>query len=253
MSNYPEYEFPLNEFIRNALKVDRLLSYFQKETKTTSELGLRNILSRLLELHALLSRSELKNELIKELEKKIKRLSSMELMDSVDHSTLNNIIRQLNDSLKSLKGIPPDTYSKPLPYLIDSVKQRDSVPGGQFDFDLPAYKCWLSSDPDACYQEALGCISDYLPITRTIDMYMDLLRQSSQYIRHRAENGFLQLNDNEKSELLIIRLQTQNRIYPEISGGKHRVFVRFMELTSIDEKPLQTKKDIEFEVKSCFI
>jgi len=137
--------------------------------------------------------------------------------------------------------------------MMDAVKQRDKIPGGQFDFDLPAYKCWLSSNPDTCYQEALGSISDYQAITQAISVYMDLLRRSSQYRQHSASNGFLQLGDNENTELLSIRLETSGRIYPVISGGRQRVFVRFMELTTIDEKPLQTENDITFELKSCFI
>jgi len=99
MSVFSLYEFPLNEFIRNALKVDRLLDYFKEDNCVKSESNLRNTLSRLLELYALLCRPELKHELIKEFEKKIKRLSSMASAENIDHDALNEITRQLNTSI----------------------------------------------------------------------------------------------------------------------------------------------------------
>lgn len=248
-----QYEFPLNEFIRNSLKINRLMDYFVDTNINYSEINLRNLIARLLELHSLVSRAELKNELIKEIEKKHQKLSRLKKVANIDHTTLSNTIKHLEVSLNDLKNISSDAYSRPLAYLIDAIKQREFAPGGQFDFDLPAYKFWLCSDPQQCYREAMDTISEYRPITDTISMFLGLLRQSAVPKSCVAENGFLQLKDKHNSELLIVSLQNNQRIYPEISGGKHRVFIRFMQMDNIDNKPLQTKSDIEFSLKSCFI
>jgi len=248
-----QYEFPLNEFIRNSLKIDRLLAFLSSDINSASETDLRNFISRLLELQGLLARPELKNELIKEVEKRQKKLSRLKDMDNIDRSALDATINKLESSISDLKNISTESYSHSLPYLIDAIKQREFAPGGQFDFDLPAYKCWLVSDPRRCYSEAVNIISEYTPITQTISMYLDLLRHSAIPRTHIAENGFFQLKDNHNGELLIIEMKSAMRIYPEISGGKHRVFIRFMELKDIYDKPLQTKNDVEFKLKTCFI
>lgn len=247
------YEFPLNEFIRNSLKIDRLLKYFSSPPSNKSEYYLRNIYTRVLEIHGLLSKAELKNELIKEVEKKQRRLNNLRKIDSIDQSTLAVIIKKLDSALSELKNIPSDSYSKPLPYLADAIKQRESVPGGQFDFDMPAYKCLLNTNPEKCYNEALNIIDAYTPITSTITLLLDLLRQSGEPKSCIAESGFLQINDKTNCDLIIVTPQSDKYIYPEISGGKHRIFIRFMTLSGINDKPAQTKDDVSFQMVCCFI
>lgn len=201
----------------------------------------------------MLSRAELKNELIKEVEKKKRRLNKLRQLDNIDQVALTDTISKFDSALSELKNISIDSYSKSLPYLVDSIKQRESIPGGQFDFDMPAYKCLLNVDPEKCYNEALQIISGYAPITRTITLLLDLLRQSGEPVLRVAESGFLQINDKINCDLIIVTPQPGEYIYPEISGGKHRIFIRFMVLSGINDKPVQSKDDIEFQMTCCFI
>ena len=41
------------------------------------------------------------------------------------------------------------------------------------------------------------------------------------------------------------------KYFPEVSGGKHRVTVRFMEQSETSNRPEQTGNDVEFELHFC--
>lgn len=248
------YEFPLTEFIRTALKIERLARFFYRAETLTSEEEIRNLVMRMLELYSLISRAELKNELIKEVDKRTLRLNRLKNIPEIDHATLNETIASLQSTLKELKSIPTDSYSKPLPHLIDAVKQRQTIPGGQFEFDLPGYQYWLSQGADKCASQLLEVLSGLTPITKTVSLLLDLIRNSATGTAETAINGVFQLTDiSNDSELIIIQSTTGNNYYPEISGGRHRVFIRFLEFTDMNHKANQSNKDIKFLLKTCHI
>jgi len=247
------YEFPLTEFIRTALKIDRLQRFFARPETCISEEDIRNRVMRMLELYSLIARAELKNELIKEVDKRALRLNRLKNFPEIDQLALTETVASLKSALKELKSIPTDSYSKPLPYLIDAVKQRQAVPGGQFEFDLPGYQFWLSSGADKCKSQIREVLSGLTPITKTISLLLDLIRNSATGTNETAANGVFQLTDSSDSELIIIQLSGNDKIYPEISGGRHRVFIRFLEYSDIHTKANQANKDISFILKTCHI
>ena len=253
MPQQESYEFPLTEFIRTALKIDRLGRFFLPADKRASEEHIRNLVMRMLELYSLISRAELKNELIKEVDKRTLRLNRLKNIPEIDQLALQETIASLKSALKELKSIPTDSYSKPLPYLIDAVKQRQAVPGGQFEFDLPGYQYWLGSGAENCKQQLAEVLSGLAPITKTVSLLLDLIRNSATGNTAVASNGVYQLSDSSDTELIIVQLPEGSKYYPEISGGRHRVFIRFLEYIDIQTKANQTSKDISFTLKTCHI
>lgn len=256
MTQYYNYEFPLGEFIRTCLKIDRLQSVFVGQTKDDNlyiDADHRNLLMRVLELYSLVSRPELKNELIKEIEKRLLKLNKLKNIPGIDSSTLNDTLSSLNSALRKLKAIPTDSYAQPMPYLIDSYKQRMSVPGGQFEFDLPMIQYWLNHHSNDCHEKVIGSIAGFSPIIETVQLLLRLLRQSATARKLTADNGIYQLTDNNDYELIIISIPKQLSLYPEISGGRHRVFIRFLEYLNMNEKPQQSNKNIAFQLTCCRI
>jgi len=249
---YP-FEFPLTEFIRTVLKIDRLGRFFDSSTSYSTEEEIRNLVTRMLELYTLIARAELKNELIKEVDKRSLRLNRLKNIPEINQLALKETIASLQSALKELKSIPTDSYSKPLPYLIDAVKQRQSIPGGQFEFDIPGYQYWLSQGTSNCKSQILEVLSGLKPITKTVSLLLELIRNSATATTETAVNGVFQLAANNDSELIIIQPPEKGNLYPEISGGRHRVFIRFLEFSDINHKTNQTNKDVTFLLKTCHI
>jgi len=253
MSEQYSYEFPLTEFIRTVLKIDRLGRFFDSSISYNTEEEIRNLVMRALELYSLIARAELKNELIKEVDKRSLRLNRLKNIPEINQLALKETIASLQTALKELKTIPTDSYSRPLPYLIDAVKQRQSIPGGQFEFDIPGFQYWLGQGTEKCKSQIMDVLSGLNPITKTVSLLLDLIRNSAIATTETAINGVFQITASNDSELIIIQPPENNNIYPEISGGRHRVFIRFMEFTDMNHKTNQTNKDVSFLLKTCHI
>ncbi|TNF91664.1 MAG: cell division protein ZapD [Gammaproteobacteria bacterium] len=246
------YEFPLNEFIRTSLKIDYLHRFLDTQCENPGEPEMRNLVSRTLELYTLIARPELKNEMIKEVEKRLKRLDNLRHIKSINHAVLRQTTARMSTAIQELRSVNASSFSAPLPHLIDSVKQRLSIPGGQFDFDLPAYKYWLTADKKRFQNEIREVISSLRPITHSAALLIELLRGSATAQTLIAENGLYQISENRNCDMLIIGLNDKLNLFPEISGGKHRVYLRFLEFNDIYNKPQQSMNTIEFELTCCF-
>ena len=78
MQNKIAYEQPLNERMRSFLRLEHLFNLIEFRSQEHFEWDCRNTLESLLEINDLLSRSDLKAELIKELERHSSMLSIVE-------------------------------------------------------------------------------------------------------------------------------------------------------------------------------
>ena len=254
MTDQFNYEYPLGKFIRSCLKIDRLQTLLVSGLSDISyftEIDHRNLLIRVLELHSLVSRPELKNELIAEIEKRLVHFKRLRSVPHINRPVLDETLQHLNRSLQELKSITADNYAQPLPYIIDSYQQRTSIPGGQFEFDLPAFQHWLHKNREQCHKEILHILSGFNPIIHTMQLLLELLRQSGTVCSTTADNGIFELIENNNYELIIISIPQNLNVYPEVSGGKHRVFIRFLEFTDVQKKPQKTGRDIHFLLTCC--
>jgi len=254
MTDQFHYEYPLGKFMRNCLKIDRLqilLLSSLSSTASLTEIGHRNLLLQVLELHSLISRPELKNELISEIEKRLLHLNELKSIPGINESELRKTLHFLNISLRELKSISSDNYAQPLPYLIDSYKQRASIPGGQFECDLPAFQYWLNKNKEYCCEEILQMIFCFRPIMDTMRLLLQLLRKSATAEVITINDGIFHLTENNNYDLIIISISQKLNIYPEVSSDRRRIFIRFLEFINAYEKPQQTHSNIQFLLRCC--
>jgi cell division protein ZapD len=250
------FEQPLNERMRNLLRLEHLFDLINFRSQDTVEWDCRSVLESLLEINDLLSRSDLKSELIKELERHSSMLTSLENNPAVDQNRLNKINSEVCGLLKELR----DTAYQPGKQLkndelVTSFKQRISIPGGTGNFDLPRLHYWLNQ-PGAKRKQDLNKWSiDLDPIRKSTYLALDMTRNSTNPVREKAESGFYQkpIESNLSCQLIRVFLPLASRYYPEISGGKHRFTIRFMEEIDTDTRPVQTKNDVDFELHCCIL
>jgi cell division protein ZapD len=250
------YEQPLNERMRNLLRLEHLFNLVEYLSNDTNEWNCRNILESLLEVNDLLTRSDLKNELIKELERHSSMLTSLENNPAVDQQRLKHINNEINELLIELRNSSYQPGNKlKTDELIISFKQRTSIPGGTCNFDLPRFHYWLNQ-PDAKQKnDLINWSSDLEPIKKATYLSLDMIRNSSNPAREKADAGFYQkpIESNLSCQLIRVFLPAASSYYPEISGGKHRFTIRFMEETSSDNRPTQTRNDVDFELHCCIL
>nr|NIQ14707.1 cell division protein ZapD [Candidatus Dadabacteria bacterium] len=139
--------------------------------------------------------------------------------------------------------------------LITSIKQRSTIPGGSCNFDLPAYHFWLNKDPSKRVDDLKYWRDDLLIIHNSLQLTLHMLRNSSTPVIERASSGFCQkpIDSNVSCQLIRVVLPYDSKYFPEISGGKHRFTIRFMEQDSTNDRPIQTQDTVEFELHTCIL
>ncbi len=250
------YEQPLNERVRNFLRLEHLFSIIESRYDQSTSWDFRFLLESMLEIVDLLSRSDLKAELIKELEKHSSMLISLKDNPAVDQSRLVAINENIIQILKKLResDYQPGNSLK-TSELVNSFKQRTSIPGGTCNFDLPRFHHWLNLPIQKKRHDIQNWFKDIEPIKQAVEFALEMLRNSTNPSTETAEEGFYQrpIEPNLSCQLIRVLLPEVSSFYPEISGGKHRFTVRFMQSNDSADRPIQTDSNVEFELHCCIL
>ncbi|MEE9552456.1 MAG: cell division protein ZapD [Gammaproteobacteria bacterium] len=256
MNNSIIFEQPLNERVRTFLRLEHLFDIVNHHITQTSDWDHRIVITNLLNITDLLSRSDIKSELIKELERHSSTLNSLQSNPNVDHDRLSSILDNINGYLVGLRGssCQPGQLLRQNE-LITSIKQRSTIPGGSCNFDLPGYHHWLNKPVEERTEDLNRWKNDLLIICDSLKFSLLMIRNSTSPVRERAESGFYQkiIESNLSCHLIRIVLPDESKYFPEISGGKHRFTVRFMEQGKTEERPIQTNDTVEFEFHCCIL
>lgn len=256
MPNKFIYEQPLNERIRSFLRLEFLFRQVRHHLDGSTEWDSRSSLSSLLEIMTIFGRSDLKSEVMKELERHTANLARLEQNPGVDGSQLSDLLGELdilNDQLHAISG-PIGTQLKHHEFL-STVQQRSAIPGGTCDFDVPEFHFWLQRPSEQRLQDLVSWLETYNVIGRSIRLILRLTRGSNLFKEQVAGDGFYQktLDPNVPCQLVRVALPENSKYFAEISGGRHRFTIRFMEQPSINQRPVQTRNDIDFELACCII
>ena len=250
------YEQPLNERVRSFLRLEHLFQLIDFRLDQTSAWDYRVLLESMLEIVDLLSLSDLKAELIKELAKHSPMLLSLKNNPAVDQQRLLAMNERIAEILLEMRDsqFQPGTNLKN-DEMVSSYKQRISIPGGTCNFDLPRFHHWLNLPTHKKIQKINHWLADIDPIKQATLLSLDMLRNSSNPSLELAENGFFQrpIKSNLSCQLIRVMLSEISSCYPEISGGKHRFTIRFMSSEETDQRPVQTESNIEFKLHCCIL
>ena len=254
MENRLVYEQPLNERIRTLLRIENLFNRLNYYSGSPDLWDMRLTISLLIDLNEILKLSDIKIELSRELERCQSVLRGLEGNPGVDTYKLKHVLDDINEYLATLQnnscqpGSTLDTDE-----LISSIKQRSTLAGGANNFDLPAYHHWLNKSARARQQRLREWLEDMLIIQKSTDLVLNLIRSNTNPTKEIAKAGFFQQSIETGMAYQLIRIVVPSNLksFPEISGGKHRVTVRFMEQEETVNRPTQTEDDVEFELHFC--
>ncbi len=256
MTDYYVYEQPLNEKIRSFLRLEKLFQQYSFNLKHGSDWNNRVAIDSILELLAYTTRSDIKLEVLKELERQHTRLERLSKRPQIDQSQLSSILKNINKRMSDLQAMSgqlgQDTKKVE---LLSAIAQKNSVPGSICDFDLPALKHWLTLPTATRQQHIEKWFQPFVHLDRSVQLILDVLRHSAEHTDEVAQNGFFQksLDTNQAVQLLRISIPKNGECYPEISAGKHRFSVRFMKNDDPSLRPEQCKDDVTFRMMMCTI
>jgi len=249
------YELPLNERIRTLLRLDFLFRQVDHDLTDASHWGSRAAVATLIDIINVFARSDLRTDLIKELERLATGLAPLTRRPGVDQQALAALLGDLDRLIDRLHAMPAQVGSNLREHeFLNAIRQRAAIPGGACDFDLPAYHHWLNQDTEARHADIRRWRGSLDALRETAALIVRLVRESGQAADERAEQGFFQqaLDTQTPYQLIRVILPKDSPCFAEISGGKHRFTIRFME-QSLHERPQQTTQEVAFRLVRCAI
>jgi len=250
------YEQPLSERIRTFLRLEHLFAKAEHALTSIDPWSSRATLEAVIDIMAVVSRADLKKEIIKELERHAATLHGLSRNPNVDPARLKDVLDTVKAQLADLRS-DENSWGQELrdDELLSAVRQRSTITAGTCNFDLPALHYWLQSSADQRVNDLRRWLRSFTLLNSSVSLCLKLVRESAIATHELAQSGFFQrtLETSTPCQMIRVCLVNEARCFPEISAGKHRFTVRFMRLGATQERPTQTDTDVEFDLHCCVI
>jgi len=245
------YEFPLNERIRVFIRLEQLFQQFSHFAKGATAADKRAAVAVLLDIVMIFKRNDLKSEVLKELDRNSRILkTALEQQQEANVSLLSELT-EISQKLHAVHGkIGSNVMQND---LFQSIAQRSAIPGGTCSFDLPEYHHWLEQAEPIRVTNLQQWSSPFDDIRHAIGLILYFIRDSGTSTEEVAHAGFFQiaLDKDLSHQMLRVHVDQSIPCFVEISGGKHRCSVRFMNPSVNNERPAQSSDNIPFTLTCC--
>ncbi len=248
------FEHPLTERMRSFLRLEAILEQTRKRKAWSSPAGGRAALASLIELAALTERTELKREILTELDRQ--RLFLAQLADSaeIDSKKLDQALYSLKQVQKTIEA-QPKRLGKTLKTneFLATIKSRAAIPGGGCAFDLPALHFWLARPAEEREADLARWLDELAPVEEALAVLLAHVRQSAPAEPARAPGGIYEFTPPRENPPMLLRigLGINANLYPKVSGGRHRVTIQFEQWKGVEERPELLRRDADFTLAVC--
>jgi cell division protein ZapD len=251
------YEQPLNERVRIFLRLEFLFAQAAHHLRGSSQWESRSTLNSMLDILSIFGRTDLKTEVLKELDRHSTNLTRLQANPDIDRTRLGQVLKELeslSNKLHKASGGPVAADLRKNEFL-GSIQQRTAIPGGTCDFDLPAYHFWLQQPAKDRTRDLAAWLGRFEVIAQAIQLILRLIRDSAVLKPVSADTGFYQktLDANHPCQMVRVAVSKDIPYYAEISGGRHRFTVRFLEPSHDDGHVRQASQSVEFKLGCCVI
>ncbi|HEU0186795.1 MAG TPA: cell division protein ZapD [Gallionellaceae bacterium] len=246
------YEFPLNERVRTLLRLEDLYFRILQFIESDDHADHHTALGILFEILEVTSRSELKSELLQELERQKRLLNALHNNPEISEAALEAVLSEIDTVSASLLAMTGKIgqHLRENEWLM-SIKQRSCIPGGMCEFDLPSYHYWQHLDPATRRTQLNTWLAPMLPIYDALKILLKLLRENGKQHRFTAQHGsFQQMQGGRVAQMLRISLDPALPCIPEISANKYALNIRFV-AADFAAKSTLYDQDLEFDLTFC--
>lgn len=248
------YEFPLNERTRNFMRLENHFTQLKYFAQNNNLWDSQTCLFVLVDLLNIIERQDLRSEVIKELDRNIASLNSLAAAPGVDQQRLQLTLDQLHTQLHAIQNTRGKIGSELRNNdIINSVRQRLASASTLCSFEVPSFYYWLNQEPAQRHAELQTWLQHVRVLEDAVILNNNLLRQSNEFRPYQAQAGFFQqtMQAQNPCQMVRVSLPDSATYFPEASGSKHRISIRFLHHESLNQRPIQVDKDVEFALSCC--
>lgn len=243
------YEHPLNERIRNYLRLEHLFVQVHNCAPENIAINHQVFFGSLFAIVDILERSDIRGELIKDLEKLEQNLVIWSQSPEINNNALQDNLQQSINLTCLLKVNTPKWWQLKEDKLLAGLKQRFAIQGGSANFDLPQLQFWINQPIDIISHDISDWLEQLSEVENALSLVLKFIRQRASFEKITCDSGFYQDN-GEGLILLRIKVDRKEKFYPTISGNKFRYSIRFMlPCKKLGKK--QSNQPTEFELARC--
>jgi cell division protein ZapD len=248
------YEQPLNERMRNFLRLDFLYQQAVHHHTKADPWSTRAAVSSLLEILAITQRGDVRGEVLKELERQMGQLATFNTRPGVDSARLRVLLTKLHRMREELGSVGALFMQKLRDSeFLNAIKHRSTIPGGTCEFDLPDYTHWLNLPDEVRGADFAHWLAVIRPLGDAVGELLWMTREQARSKPEVAPGGVfhLALDRDVPAQMIRIMLPAGTDIYPEISGSHYRCSLRFLVWQDAGSRPVQTTEDVHFTLATC--
>ena len=251
-NNVISYEYPLNEKVRTLLRLEDL---FARITYFTDQSGSSNhhaALCTLFEILEVVSRADLKSDLLQELERQRRGLSTLRSNPDISEDALDSILAEIDAVSTNLLAMigKVGQHLRENEWLM-GIKQRAIMPGGTCEFDLPSYHYWQAQDENLRRENLRSWLAPMLPLHAGLKIILRLLRENGKVFHFTAHKGtFQQMQGGRVAQMLRVRISKRLACIPEVGANKYAINIRFI-AANYAAKSTLLEEDVPFELTFC--
>ena len=239
-----KFELPLNERTRRLMSIENIFIRLNTQIQNMTKFSEVACFESYFNMRSTASRADIKIEISQELEKLILKKKQL-------NKTKKNIdqIKKLMDEKRGLDkvNLPQGNFFGNDKFL-QEIKTSSLSPTGIVSSDLPQLQLWLKQlSPKAKQQYFLNKIDPYLPIFKSISIYLNTLRESVKYESiDSTDNGLVsyQLDPSFRHDLVQLQIPQNLNLYPNLTSNKYTINIQFSSL----KKNTNNMKKIKFKM-----
>ena len=248
------YEFPCNEKIRIYLRLELLFRRYDWFCEQDSPIAHQTAISALFDLLDATARSDLRNELIQELERQRQRLNVFQGNPDVNTELLNNTLEEIRQAISTVT----DTVGKTGQSIRENqwlqiIRTRQTIAGGTCEFDLPQLHQWLNRPSEERRAELLGYVRPLDSIRLASALLLRFLREGTEKFSYTANKGIFQfpMTNRQLPALAQIWVPRELNVIPEVSANKYMLWIRFSRPDAEHKLHAVRSENIPFHMGIC--
>lgn len=248
------YEYPFNERIRTYLRLEHLFLRLDTLMGRVSALDHHYAIQTLFEITDVAARSDMKSDVLKDLDRHRQHLVSFRDNPAIDTRVLESVLVQLNAAYDTLG----QTAGKAGVELADdealmAIRSRMGIPAGTCSFDLPSYHHWQHCGEAHRLGDITRWAAHVSPLRDAVTLLLSMLRDTGTPQKVTAMNGQFQQNlpQGKTFQLLRLRIDPAQALVPEISGNRLMVSVRLLQFAPGQVRSALHQGESWFELTLC--
>ena len=251
------FECALSERARTWLRLEELFSVTRTFAARREAIDHRAALIGLFDIVDTAGRSDLKTDLLQELDRQRSLWGAQLDNPDVAQEALSEFLRDMDAVVHDLhRQIGKIGQHLRESEWLQSVRQRASSPGGACSFELPMLHSWLQRSEYERKLELKIWLDPLQPLEEAVLLVLRLLRESAHMSHEIAHNGnFHRTLSNTRPPMLArVELDSGYAVVPELSANKYTVNLRFLDHRDQFQtggRALVTTRDIPFSLALC--